>query len=31
MLGGSGDCWYVRDPAQVAGLAAQCKALCQTD
>ena len=31
MLGGSGDCLYVRDPAQVAGLAAQCKALCRMD
>ena len=31
MLGGSGNCWYVRDPAQVAGLAAQCKALFQRD
>lgn len=27
MLGGSGNCWYVSDPAQLAGLAAQCEAL----
>ena len=31
MLGGSGNCRYVSDLAQVAGLAAQCKALGQTD
>ena len=31
MLGGSGDCWYVRDPAQVAGIAAQCIGLCRMD
>ena len=31
MLGGSGNCWYVRDPAQVAALAAQCIALCRMD
>jgi hypothetical protein len=30
-LGGSGNCRYVSDLAQVAALAAQCKALCQTD
>ena len=31
MLGGSGNCWYVSDPAQLAGLAAQCIALCRMD